>query len=182
MTIKVFDDLPDILIDDAWQLYHNAFQELNALAVQRHLMYRDEFDGVMRDTRVKKYLCLDDNGMLCGIASFTNHLDAVPLISPQYFQRRWPQHYAERRIWYVGFVAVHRDGRAVNAFVELVEAMQLVVALQNGVVGLDVCRYNDEARSMSRAVGLLVRRITPGVRVERADEQSYWLYEFPSAA
>lgn len=182
MTIKVLTELHDSLVEEAWALYDDAFQELNGLAVQRHLMYRDEFDSVMRDTRVEKYLCLDDTGTLCGMSTFTNHLDAVPLISPRYFQRRWPQHYAERRIWYVGFVAVHRDGRTVNAFLELVEAMQLVVALRNGVVGLDVCRYNDEARNLSRAVGLLVRRITPEVRVERADEQSYWLYEFPGAA
>lgn len=182
MSVKVFDELPDSLIGDAWTLYHDAFRELNAFAVQRHLMYRDEFDAVMRDKRVQKYLSLDDNGALCGLSTYTNDLDAVPLISPQYFQRRWPQHYAERRIWYVGFVAVHRNGRAMNAFVELVEAMQRVAAPQNGIVGLDLCRYNDEARRMSHAVGLLVHRITSTVQVERADEQSYWLYEFPAAA
>jgi hypothetical protein len=182
MTIKVFDELHGSLLEEAWKLYQDAFQELNALAIQRHLMYRDEFDEVMRDTRVQKYLYLNDDGALCGMSTFTNYLEAVPLISPEYFRRRWPQHYAERRIWYVGFVAVHPNGRALHAFVELVEAMQLVAAPQNGVVGLDVCRYNDEAHRMSRAVGMLVHRITSTVHVERADEQSYWLYEFPAAA
>jgi hypothetical protein len=182
MNIKVIDELHESLVEEAWALYHGAFQELNTLAVQRHLMYRDEFDDVMRDRRVEKYLCLDDDGALCGLSTFTNDLAAMPLISPAYFQRRWPRHYAERRIWYVGFVAVHPNGRAMNAFVELVEAMQSVAAPRNGVVGLDLCRYNDEALNMSRAVGLLVRRITHTVRMERADEQSYWLYEFPEAA
>jgi hypothetical protein len=182
MNIKVVDELHESLLEEAWSLYHEAFQELNAHTVQRHLMYRSEFDEVMRDRRVEKYLCLDDGGALCGLSTFTNHLDAVPLISPQYFQRRWPQHYAEQRIWYVGFVAVAPNGRAMYAFVELVEAMQRVAAPRNGIVGLDVCRYNNDARRMSRAVGLLVRRITSTVRVEHADEQSYWLYEFPEAA
>jgi hypothetical protein len=181
MTIKILDALHDSLLEDAWTLYRDAFQELNALAVQRHLMYRHEFDEVMHDRRVHKYLCLDDDGALCGLSTYTNDLDAVPLISPAYFERRWPTHYAQRRIWYVGFVAVHRNGRAMNAFVELVEAMQLVAAPRNGIVGLDVCRYNDEARRLSRATNLLVRRITSTVRMERADEQSYWLYEFPPA-
>jgi hypothetical protein len=179
MTVKVVDELHESLIEDAWTLYHEAFHELNAFTVQRHLMYRSEFDEVMRDRRVQKYLCLDDSGALCGMSTYTNELDAVPLISPQYFQRRWPKRYAEKRIWYVGFVAVAPNGREMHAFVELVEAMQLVAAPQNGVVGLDVCRYNDDARRMSRAIGLLVRRITSTVRMERADEQSYWLYEFP---
>jgi hypothetical protein len=181
MDIKVVDELQDGLLEEAWALYHEAFQDLNGLAIQRHLMYRHEFDEVMRDRRVQKYLYLDDDGGLYGLSTYTNDLDAVPLISPQYFQRRWPQRYAERRIWYVGFVAVRPDGRATAAFVELVRAMQLVAAAQNGVVGLDMCRYNDEARRMSRAVGLLVRRITNTAVVEHADEQSYWLYEFPGA-
>jgi hypothetical protein len=182
MNIKVVDEVHESIIEDAWTLYHEAFRELNGFAVQRHLMYRNEFDEVMLDRRVQKYLYLDGRGVLCGLATYTNDLDAVPLISPQYFQRRWPKHYAERRIWYVGFVAVHPDGRAAQAFVELVRSMQLVAAMHNGVVGLDICRYNDDARRMSRAVGLLVRRITGSVRVEQADEQSYWLYEFPEAA
>src|SRR6266508_5166460 len=160
MNIEVFDELPESLIEVAWRLYYDAFEELSALAVQRHLMLRSEFDLVMQDKRVQKYLCLDENSTLCGMSTFTNYLDAVPLISPQYFQRRWPQHYAERLIWYVGFVAVHPNGRAMNVFVELVDAMQQVAAPRNGVVGLDVCRYNDHARRMSRAIGVLVHRIT----------------------
>jgi hypothetical protein len=182
MTIKVIDAMQDDLMQSAWDLYYNAFHELNALAVQRHLMYRSEFDAVMLDPKVDKYLFLDDDGVLCGMSTYTNCLDAVPLISPQFFQRRWPQHYADGRIWYVGFVAVNTAGRAANAFVHLVTAMQLVAAEHSGVVCLDMCRYNDDEHRMSRAVRLLVRRITSDVHVERMDEQSYWTYEFPAAA
>src|SRR5437667_6161176 len=150
MNIKVVDELHESLLEEAWTLYHEAFRELNAYAVQRHLMYRNEFDEVMRDSRVEKYLCLDDGGALCGLSTFTNDLDAVPLISPPYFERRWPQHYADRRIWYVGFMAVSATGRAANAFVELIESMYLVAATQNGIVALDMCRFNDEVRRLSR--------------------------------
>ncbi len=182
MNVKVVEELHESFIEDAWALYHEAFRELSAYAVQRHLMYRDEFNAVMRDIRVQKYLCLDDNGALCGLGTYTNDLDAVPLISPQYFRRRWPEHYAERRIWYIGFVAVNAKGRAMNGLTEMVEAMYLIAAAQNGIVGLDVCRYNGEERRMGRSMGLLVRRLSSTARVERADEQSYWLYEFPTAA
>src|SRR5262245_2149390 len=125
MTIKVLDALHDDLLDDAWNLYSTAFDGLNALAVQRHLMYRDEFKDVMLDPRVQKFLYLADDGALCGLAPYTTTLDAVPLISPPYFERRWPEHYAQRRIWYCGFVAVEHTERAVNAFADLVEAMYL---------------------------------------------------------
>jgi hypothetical protein len=181
MNVKVVDEVHESLVEDAWSLYHEAFEELNAYAVQRHLMYRGEFDDVMRDRRVQKYLCLDDDDVLCGLSTYTNDLDAVPLISPQYFKRRWPQHYAERRIWYCGFVAVHPNGRAANAFAELVEAMYLVAATQNGIIALDMCRFNDGVRRLSRVVPLMLHRLSGEVRTERMDEQSYWLYEFPAA-
>ncbi|OLB77386.1 MAG: hypothetical protein AUI14_16390 [Actinobacteria bacterium 13_2_20CM_2_71_6] len=184
MNIKVVDELHESLVEDAWALYHEAFRELNTLAVQRHLMYRSEFDDVMRDRRVQKYLCLDDNGELCGLSTYTNNLDAVPLISPQYFQRRWPEHYEQGRIWYIGFVAVNAKGRADHAIAEMIREMHAVAAAHYGIVGLDVCRVNNELRRLPRAVGMSVLRLGgPGsVQVERADEQSYWLYEFPAAA
>jgi hypothetical protein len=181
MNVKVVDVLHNGLAEEAWTLYHDAFKDLNAFAVQRHLMYRTEFDDVLLDHRVQKYLCLDDDDTLCGLSTYTNDLAAMPLISPQYFERRWPQHYAERRIWYCGFVAVHPNGRAANAFGELVEAMYLVAATQNGIIALDMCRYNDQQRRLSRVVPLMLHRLSGDVRTERMDEQSYWLYEFRAA-
>jgi hypothetical protein len=182
MNIKVVDRVHEDLIEDAWTLYYEAFKDLNALAVQRHQMYRHEFDEVMSDERVQKYLAIDDiDGELRGLSTYTNDLDAMPLISPQYFQRRWPKHYAEKRVWYCGFVAGQDDGRAAMAFGELVEAMYLVAAAQNGIIGLDFCRHNDEARRMSRVVRLMLHRLSGDVRAERMDEQQFWLYEFPTA-
>jgi hypothetical protein len=181
MNVKVIDELHETLIEDAWNLYHEAFQELNAFAVQRHLMYHNEFVDVMLDRRVQKYLRLDDDGSLCGLSTYTNDLDAVPLISPQYFERRWPEHYAQRRIWYVGFVAVH-NGAPLTAFAELIEAMHRTSAVSGGITALDICRRTDELRHLPRAVRTLLHRLSGNVRMERLDEQSYWLYEFPAAA
>jgi hypothetical protein len=181
MNVKVVDELHESFIEEAWTLYDGAFRELNAFAVQRHLMYRNEFDYVMSDERVQKYLCLDDDDRLCGFSTYTNDLDAVPLISPPYFARRWPQHYAERRIWYCGFVAVPPGGRAGNTFAELVKAMYMVAATQNGIIALDMCRHNDEIRRMSRVIPLMLHRLSGDVRTERMDEQSFWLYEFRAA-
>ncbi|WP_213450371.1 hypothetical protein [Rhizomonospora bruguierae] len=180
MSIKIVDEVHESLIDDAWELYHEAFRELNALAVQRHLMYRDEFDQVMLDARVRKYLCLGDDGSLCGLSTYTNHLEAVPLISPAYFARRWPEHYARRRIWYVVFVAV-RQGAPVTAFPELIGAMHQT-STRDSITALDVCARTDEVRHLPRSVRALLRRISGPVRMERLDQQSYWLYDFPEPA
>jgi len=183
MVIKVIDQVNDTeTLECAWELYIKAFHDLNALAVQRHLMYRSEFDEVMRDQRIQKYMCLDDDGTLVGMSTYTNDLSAVPLIAPEYFERHWPEHYAARKIWYIVFVAVHPQAQGRAAFAQLVEEMYLVAATQNGLVGLDICSYNDEVRNMSRVFRLMIRRLTANMRFERIDQQSFWLYEFPSAA
>jgi len=181
MVIKMVDQInDDEILESAWQLYVDAFQELNTLAVQRHMMYRSEFDEVMSDQRVQKYLCLDDDGTLCGLSTYTNDLDAVPLISPHYFARHWPDHYAARKIWYIGFVAVHPQAQGRHMFSQLVEEMYVVAATQNGLVGIDICTYNDNVRHMSHIFRSMVQRLTANMRFQRIDQQSYWLWEFPS--
>src|SRR4051812_43927039 len=180
MLIKVVDQIVDEdLHSAAWRLYQDAFDELNTLAVQRHMMFPSEFDEVMRDSRVSKYLALTDEGHLCGIATYTNDLDAVPLIAPQYFERHWPEHYAARKIWYIGFVAVHPQAQGRHMFRQMVEEMYVVAATQNGLVGIDICTYNDEVRNMSHIFRSMVERLTANMRFQKIDQQSYWLYEFP---
>jgi hypothetical protein len=183
MVIKVIDQVNDEeLLDSLWGLYSDAFRGINALAVQRHLMYRSEFDEVMRDQRVQKYLCLNDAGHLCGMSTYTNDLPAMPLISPEYFERRWPELYAQRKVWYCGFVAVPPEGRSNNSFAELVEAMYLTAANQNGIISLDFCQFNDNRRKMGRVVSIMLNRLSGDCRAERMDQQSFWVYEFPAAA
>jgi GNAT superfamily N-acetyltransferase len=183
MLVKVLAQITDDqLLEAAWILYRDAFEELNTQAAQRHLMHRSEFDEVMQDGRVDKYLALESDGTLSGIACYTNHLEAIPLIAPQYFERHWPEHFAARRIWYIVFVAVSPHAQGKQAFAQLVEQMYLVAATQNGMVGLDICTYNDEVRRMSRIFRLMVGRLcNNNMRFNRIDQQSFWLYEFPAA-
>ena len=183
MVIKIVDQInDDELAEAAWQLYYAAFSELNTMAVQRHLMYRHEFDEVMNDARVQKYLCVDDAGTLCGLSTYTNDLDAVPLIAPQYFERHWPEHYAGKRIWYIGFVAVHPKAQGRHMFKQLVEQLYVTAATQNGLVGIDICSYNDEVLHFSHIFRSMVERLTANMRFQRIDQQSYWLYDFSAEA
>jgi hypothetical protein len=176
MKIDVRTDLVDEQLEQAWQLYDTAFRHLNALTVQRHLMYRTEFDAVMSDRRIEKWLAYSDDGVLVGLATYTNQLSAWSLISPEYFARRWPAHYADNRIWYCGFVAVpgHEDG----VFIELIAAMYRHAEEQQGVISLDICRYNIESYRLDRAIAAWLGRISGGrVRCEAADAQTFMTYE-----
>jgi hypothetical protein len=183
MQIEVGETVPAQESDEAWQLYIAAFEELRTTAVQRHVMTRQEFDGVLDDRRVLKYRAMDPGpgGRLAALSTLTNELDAMPLISPDYFRRRWPDRFAESRIWYIGFMAVHPGYRNSGVFERVVEEMYQVIAASHGVGVVDICRRNDEL-GLPQAVHEVLDNLTGNVRRERLDEQTYWLYEFPTAA
>jgi hypothetical protein len=179
MVIKIVEQInDDETLEAAWELYLGAFRELNTMAVQRHLMYRHEFDEVMNDQRVQKHLCVDDDGTLCGLSTYTNDLTAVPLIAPEYFERHWPEHYAANKIWYIGFVALHPQAQGRRMFRQMVEQLYIIAATQGGLVGIDICSYNDEVLNFSHIFRSMVERLMPNMRFQRIDQQSYWLYDF----
>jgi len=177
LTIGVCPELHGERREKAWNLYQNAFADLDGLAIQRHLMTRDEFDHVAGDTRIDKYCAVNSDGDLVGLATYTNQLEAWPLISTAYFARRWPAEYAARHVWYCGFVAVDQQTGA-GAYLKLVEALYRHAEKHQGVISLDVCRRNDVVHHISRSIGVLLHRLSDGrVRAECADTQSFWVYE-----
>lgn len=181
MYIDTEKVLPDELMESAWRLYCAAFDELRVQAVQRHVMHRAEFDEVMLDDRVLKYVS-HRGAEVYGLGTVTNDLDAVPLISPDYFRHRWPDLYAERRIHYLGFMAVQSGRSGVGLFVRMLREMYQPVGASNGVVVMDICSFNEREYQMPAAVAKATRRVSGEVRLTRMDSQSYWLYEFPEAS
>ena len=181
MLVKNIEQVTGDDVETAWRLYEEAFRGLNELAVQRHLMYRSEFEDVMADARVLKYFCYDDAGVLYGLSTCTNQLESMPLLSPEYFKRRWPTLFEQRKIYYCGFLAVERCARGTVAFSELIEAMYLTASSGDGMIGMDVCRHNGDRR-MAKVIETMLHRLSGGTRAECMDQQSYWMYEFGEAA
>lgn len=177
MPIRTTLLLPADDLDTAWKLYEAAFRDLDTLAVQRHLMHRSEFDAVATDHRIRKYLCEDDAGLLAGLATFTNDLDAVPLISPSYFERRWPDWYTQQQIWYVGFLAVAPSRWSTGVYTGLVHAMFRDLQAEGGHLAvLDVCT---ERARLPESVTATLARIDAGASSCQLDAQSYHGYLFP---
>lgn len=169
--------IPDV--DEAWALYTDIFTDINALAAQRHLMTVDEFTGVYHDPHVLKFYVHDDAGNLAGMAVLTQQLEAWPLISPQFFARRWPEHYARRAIWYAGFVGVlpqHAYG-----FRELVTTMYTHIISNNGIAVMDCCTYNMTQRRLPAVTLKLLGWLNPAADMEIADTQTFVAYRFDQA-
>jgi hypothetical protein len=170
------------LADDCWELYQLAFADLRVTAVQRHLLVRAEFDDVLADERVTKYVGVAANGQCCALATVVTDLAAMPLISPEYFAHRWPALYAAGRIWYVGFVAVRPDRQQGPLFGMIVRDVARAAAAVSGVAVMDVSRDVSARRQLPEGLGRFFDRLAPGTRTIRLDEQTYWAYEFPPTA
>lgn len=178
MTVEFVPKLTGDLADQAWKTYYEAFAPLAYLAVQRHLMTREEFDVVAGDERIDKVLTYDEAGDLVGTATFTRHLDAVPLLSGAYFQHHFPTQYAQRRIWYIPFVGVAERARKSSAFIDAFNCYFDTACAADGMVGLDICTHNEMVHKLPKAIALQVRRLSAGrSKVRRIDSQHYWLYD-----
>jgi ribosomal protein S18 acetylase RimI-like enzyme len=184
VELRVVRTVPQELVDPLWHLHELAFDELRTQAAQAHQLDRHGFEAVLDDKRVAKYLVLDDaaGGRPCGISTLTNDLDAVPLISPEYYQQRWPEYYRKQLIWYVGFLAVHPDYQRSGAVAQLISAMCEAAAGTGGIVAADICEFNEATLRLPIAIARLARNYAPGVTPQRLDAQVYWAFEFPQPA
>ncbi|RZU48607.1 hypothetical protein EV385_0324 [Krasilnikovia cinnamomea] len=181
MRVDVVAELPPTLLDAAWRFYHDTFDELRTRAVARHVMYRHEFDELMADKRVMKYVAGDGDAIV-GLAAQTDDLHAVPLISPEYFAHRWPDRYAQRRIFYAVFVGARPGPRGMGVFVTLLREMMRPITAVAGIVTIDVCTHNEAVHALPQRVELILGRIAGAARAQRVDSQSFWCYEFPAAS
>jgi hypothetical protein len=169
------------LREQAWKLYLQSFDELRYLAVQRHVMYGDEFDAVMADPLVDKFLIWGVDGSLQGLSTMTAHLSSMPLVSPEYFARRWPERYQAGLVFYIGFLGVHPDSHGTGVFGDLVRAMTEPVANLEGLAVIDVCTYNKDKLHLPRAIRWLASTWASSVEMADLDAQTYVGYDFKRA-
>ena len=169
--------------DALWEMYAESFDVLRTVAAQRHAFDRTEIDDLLRDPRVVKHIARDEaRGRPCGLATVTNDLSAVPLVSPDYFASKWPERTASRLVWYVIFLAVHPDYQGTSAISHLIGSLCDVPARTGGVLAADICEFNERTIRLPMAIGRLLGTFAPGVRTTRLDAQVYWAYEFPTPA
>ena len=181
MRVDALPALPAELLDEAWDFYHETFAPLAVHAVQRHVLHRGEFDGLMAGRRVTKYVARG-GGTVVGLSAMTEDLSTLPLLSPEFFAHRWPDLYAQQRILYCMFVGVHSGPPGKGVFVALQREMYKQVEALRGMVVLDICAYNEAELGLPWAIESILTPIAGGAFATRLDSQSYWLYEFPAVS
>ena len=157
-----------------WELYVSAFGPLRTRAAARQVLHEDEFFEEMADPRVWKYVVWDAAGQPVGLTTLTKHLETVPWISPEYYQARYPQHYARQAVYYLGFTLVAKGARHLSSFATMLEAVADRVIADRAVCGYDICAFNNEAMRFDVTIEAMLNRTTR-VPVERLDSQTYYV-------
>jgi hypothetical protein len=157
-------------------MYSSAFAGLRVAAVQRHVMNHAEFVQVMGDDRVGKHFAVSEDGEdVTALATFTNDLEAMPLISPEFFAHRWPQLYARRQIWYLGFFAIDAAHRGGGLFEEVIAQMWEPIMREGGIAALDMCAQNVTA-GLPKAIERTLHELSPEMTAESVDTQTYYAF------
>ncbi|HEU5039034.1 MAG TPA: hypothetical protein VFT70_18650 [Nocardioides sp.] len=180
VRVTVEQDIGSEMAASFYDLYAESFRELQAHAVARQLLHREEFLEEMHDPRVHKYVAWSDAGEPIGLSTLTNHLETVPWISPEYFRHHYPDAFARGAVYYIGFTLVRPAHRQTRVFQAMVHRMGEVLEPARAVVGWDICASNDDNFSFgehaARALGQ-----TGDVTVRPIDRQTYYVGTFHDA-
>lgn len=183
MRIEHHKTLTDDLVKETYELYLELFTPLAELAFQCHVLEDDDYAKVAAEPTITKLLAYNDAGELVGLATMTNNLPAVKLITPislPYFRRNWPNHYERKALWYVGYVAVRQHGDTTHAFRDLLLDLWDMMESNNGISFQDYCTFNQDVVEVNRITKLLFKRAGLTARTERMDSQT--LYTLENAA
>jgi hypothetical protein len=163
-----------------WGLYAAAFGPLRTRAAARQVLHEEEFLQEMVDPRVWKYVIHDVTGQAVGLTTLTKHLETVPWISPEYYEARYPQHFARQAVYYLGFTLVAKGARHLSGFATMLDAVAERVAEDRAVCGYDICAFNNEAMRFDEHIETMLNR-SRRAPVERLDSQTYYVADLSEA-
>ncbi len=173
--VKKFN-LPDSaeMMAETYRLYEEAFTPLTKLAVQNHMMSYTDFENVWLNPWLEKHLGYVD-GELAAMSVVTNNLAQWSLISPQYFEAKYPKEYYANQIWYVGFVCVAGKYQNSGMFTEMLKSM--ITDRQIDLFFMDFCKVNLDKKIIALTTRAL-QCLDSGVMISQEDVQEFWKVEW----
>ena len=164
---------PDLGVD-FWPLYEESFAPLDVRAAARHVLTEEEFAADMDDPRIWKYVALDAEGRPAGLTTLTDDFATMPWVSPHCYAHHYPDEWSRRAVFYCGISLVRPDLRLHPLFALMMHAMGQRVAASRGVVGYDVCGFNNRDRALGSLAPRILQRAA-GFEVRQVDVQTYFV-------
>jgi hypothetical protein len=155
-------------------IYTQAFDPLRTRAAARHMLTGDEFAAEMKDPRIDKYVVWNSDDVPVGLTTLTCDLSAIPWVSREYYASRYPDAAAAGLLFYLGYILVDRRFRRSSAMIMMTSEVNRRLSQAHGVLGFDMCGYNDATGIGRHAKKLLAA----SDRIERLDVQTYYGADF----
>lgn len=155
-------------------VYVHAFDPLRTRAAARHMLTAEEFAAEMKDPRIDKYVVWNSDDVPVGLTTLTRDLSAVPWISREYYTSRYPDAATAGLLFYLGYILVDQGCRRSSAMIMMTSAVNRRLSHAHGVLGFDMCGYNDATGIGRHAKKLLAA----SHQIERLDAQSYYGADF----
>jgi len=150
--------------------YISAFAPMKTQAAARHVLSAEEFHAEMQDPRIDKYIVWDDDGEPIALTTLTSDLSAIPWVSREYYVARYPDAAAGGVLFYLGYILVGPTSRTTKALIMMTNQVNRRLEQSQGVLGFDMCGYND-----ATGIGRSARKLLASSdRIERLDTQSYY--------
>lgn len=162
------------LMASFWPVYEESFGPLRVLAAARQVLTREEFTEELEDPRIWKYIAFDAEGGLAGLTTLTDDVASLPWISPEYYQHNYPDEWRRGTLFYGGISLVRPDMRRFPVFARMMTCLGHRVAAAQGVFAFDICRFNDQERSLAKATKRILNRVAD-FQFQAVDVQTYYV-------
>lgn len=174
MLVTIENVLSDDAVTALYPTYVGAWQPLLTKAAARHLLTAEEFAKEMNDPRIEKFLVRDDAGQPFALTTLTTDLAVVDWINADYYASRYPDAVARGALFYLGYTLVDQSRRSSGALLAMAAAINLRVSTAKGVVGFDICGYNN-AHGIGRHTAWL---FGASDRIDTLDTQTYYAADY----
>ena len=149
-----------------WQIYSAAFQKLSHKAPERQSLNQQEFEEVLTNSGVHKYV-LFDGEVPIGICLIALDLEAVSWIDPEFFRRLFLREAKNKYLYYLMGIAVIPKYASLGHFL-LKEA--IFSLNEKGVVIID---YSEKQRSQIISFARFALR-PQKITLKKIDAQVYY--------
>jgi hypothetical protein len=175
VSFTTYDEVEEPTVDELWPEYLRAFAPLRTKAAARMVMHRHEFAAQMADRRIVKYLarCGDE---LAAVGTMARELEAVDWISPDFYAARFPERYAAKRIYCLGWMFVVPQFQHRQLRLRLLEHQAERIIADGAMLVYDTCRFNEDELAFTAGVNARLAELDLGAIPHPLDEQLYYAW------
>jgi hypothetical protein len=140
-TVTIETTFPAEDIEPFYRVYWKSWEGMLDRSPCRQYLRLDEFRDEMKDDRVLKFVLWDEHCRPAAMAFAASDLSVVPWVAPEFFSSRFPEHYREGRIFYIGSIIVHPTRRQSRAIYNLLAAITDHMVATRGIAAFDCSEY-----------------------------------------